>query len=65
MSALQKTRLEQLAGIGIMRYARLQIRLGQLIDKSAALHNQHPVAHMCDDGQIVADEDIGQERSSR
>ena len=51
---------QQLLGIGRLRRARGERRRRHLLDAAAELHHQQPLAHMRDDGEVVADEDIGQ-----
>lgn len=53
---LQKTCVEQFVGIARVGHARLQIRLGEFVDEHAILHDEDPIAHMGDDGEIVTDE---------
>ena len=57
--------LDQFARIGVLDAARLQIGDGKLFDDPALLHDHQPVAHMGDDGEIVADQDVGEVRARR
>ncbi len=52
-------RLQQRLAVGMPRRAEQRVRLG-LLDDPPEIHDGHPRRHVLDDGEVVADQQVGQ-----
>src|SRR5262245_4336322 len=53
----RRDRCQQCTGVVVLGFGE-QLGGGPILDRLAVAHDQHVVAHLLDDGQIMADEQI-------
>ena len=59
-AVVTQTRHHELAGVGVLGLAALQLGHGEFLHHGAVVHHRQVVAHVGDYGEVVADQDEGQ-----